>query len=114
MSPPAAVTQVRGERPALLAGGSPAAFPLLLKMTMVGGDGGGGSGQEVPGAAAQPGPARPGPSGAGGCLAAAGTELRSPLIAVNECHRQKEKQKLPPKIAKQNLARLLKTPISKG
>lgn len=78
---------------------------------MVGGDGGGSSGQEVPEAAAQPGPARR------GCRAAwraAGAAVGSALIAVNECHRQKEKQKLPPKIAEQNLARLLKTPISKG
>lgn len=46
--------------------GSAAAFPRLLKMTMVGGDGGGSSGQEVPGAAAQPSPAR---RGLVGCLA---------------------------------------------
>lgn len=54
-------------------------------------------------------PARP----VGGCRAA-GAAAGSALIAINECHRQKEKQKLPPKIAQQNLARLLKTPISKG
>lgn len=47
--------------------GSLAAFPLLLKTTMVGGDGGGSSGQEVPGAAAQPSPARRGLSGRRRC-----------------------------------------------
>lgn len=53
----------------------------------------------------------------GGCRAAwlpAGTGVVSGLIAVNECPRQKEKQKLPPKIPELNLAKLLKTPISKG
>lgn len=66
--------------------------------------------QEVPGAAAQPTPS-------GAVRAAwlpAGAGVVSGLIAVNECHRQKEKQKLPPKNPEQNLARLLKTPISKG
>lgn len=87
--------------------GLPAAFPLLLKMTRVGGDAGGSGGQEAPGAAAQPSPARR------GCRAA-GAALGSAQTAVNECHWQKEKQKLPPKIAKRSLARLLKTPISKG
>lgn len=76
-------------------------------------EGGGGGGSSGAGGA-QGGGADRRFGGLGAARLPAGAEEVSVLIAVNECHRQKEKQKLPPKIPGQNLARLLKTPISRG
>lgn len=56
----------------------------------------------------------PPPRGLGAAWRPAGAGVEWGLIAVNECHRQKEKQKLLPRLPEQNLAGLLKTPISKG
>lgn len=81
----------------------PMAFPSFVMMVMVRVKGS--SGQE--GGRSQHGPPR-------AAWQPAGAEVVLVLIAVNECHQQKEKQKLPPKIPEQNLAKLLKTPISKG
>lgn len=76
-------------------------------------DGGGGGGSSGEGGGQGGGTDHPF-GGFGAARLPTGAEEVSVLIAVNECHRQKEKQNLPPKIPEQNLARLLKTPISKG